>query len=229
MSRTVLITGGTHGIGRACAERFHTSGWAVTVIARTEADLTALEKQLPGLRTVAADLATEAGVNAVPSAAYDALIFNAAAFRPGPILAPEQDLFEQLLPLNVLAHHRLARRLLPELVRRGSGHLVVVGSTGTDNWHANMTAYVATKYALRGLFHAWQTDLASTPVRCTLVAPGATLTRSWDGEPPPPGILQPTYVADEIYRAVREGRGGRLMLPSSGQEQKERPTLREEE
>ncbi|OAV43547.1 SDR family oxidoreductase [Lewinella sp. 4G2] len=211
MSKTVLITGGTRGIGRACAEAFLAADYAVTIVARSSAALTEMATQL-GVFTIAADLSKETGVAAVPIRPYDVVVLNAAAFAPGTLLDAESDTFTELLPLNVLANHHLARRLLPEMIAQNDGHLIVIGSTGTDNWKGHMTAYVANKYALRGLFYGWQQELALSQVRCTLVAPGATLTSSWDNEEVPEGILMPEEVAGVVLGVVEKGEEGRVCL-----------------
>ncbi|NJC27926.1 SDR family NAD(P)-dependent oxidoreductase [Neolewinella antarctica] len=208
----ILITGATRGIGRSCAELFADHGWRVTAVARSTDDLAELAAVI-GADTIVADLSTEAGVALVPVADYDVVLLNAAAYSPGPLLGTEDDIFARLYPLNVLGNHRLARRLLPNLIARDAGHLVVIGSTGTDNWKDHMTAYVATKYALRGLFLGWRAELARTRVPCTLVAPGATLTSSWVGEAPPGNILLPETVAGEVFRVVAERIEGRVTLP----------------
>lgn len=223
----VLITGATKGIGRACAETFADKGWAVTAVARTVSDLEEMKAvwgtDFPGqqLHTVAADLSTSLGVEGIPVQAYDVIILNAAAFRPGRLLRQE-DQFEDLLGLNVLGNHRLVRRLLPALIEEGRGHLVVIGSTGTDNWKGHMTAYVTTKYALRGLFYGWQKDLEGSGVLATLVAPGATLTASWADETPPPDILDPTEVASAVWRAVNDGFEGRVVVENRRQKVEDR-------
>lgn len=217
MKRHVLITGATKGIGRACAMRFASQGWSVTAVARTVNDLHQMqqvwEKDYPEsiLKIVEADLSEAEGVSSVPEGDYDVLLLNAAAFTPGHLL-DEADLYGAMHQLNVLANHRLARRLLPALVGRGKGHLVVIGSTGTDHWKKHMTAYVATKYALRGLFLGWETELAGSGVLTTLVAPGATLTASWENETPPPGILLPEEVAEVVFSAVVNKRTGRILV-----------------
>lgn len=210
--RQILITGVTRGIGRACAKYFVQNGWQVVGVARSASGLSLLKDELgDALQAIRADLTTKAGIKAVPQLYYDAIILNAATFAAGELLG-EEDQFERLWKLNVRANHRLVRRVLPELLRKNQGHLVVIGSLGTDSWPGHLTAYVATKYALRGLFLGWETELKESAVRTTLVAPGATLTSSWDNEEAPPNILMPQRVADFVGMVVREGREGRLVL-----------------
>lgn len=214
MSKHVLITGGSRGIGRACASRFLAAGWQVTVVARGQPGLQRLKTDFPGqqLTTVAADLATAAGRDRLPETVFDVVILNAAAFRPGALLTGD-DVFGELWPTNVMTNHFLARTLVQRMLNnRVAGHLVVVGSLGTDYWPDHLTAYVATKYALRGLFLAWQRELAQTTIKCTLVAPAATLTSSWDGETPPPGILAADTVAEVIFATVSNGTEGRITI-----------------
>lgn len=146
------------------------------------------------------------------SGEYDVVILNAGYYAPGGLLDRERDVFSESWRLNVVANHHAARQLLPAMIARGSGHLVVIGSTATDDPSPHMTAYAATKKALRGLFDGWTQELAGSGVRTTLIAPGATLTSSWEGETPPPRILAATSVADLVYRTVTEGLTGRLVL-----------------
>jgi NAD(P)-dependent dehydrogenase (short-subunit alcohol dehydrogenase family) len=214
MIKNLLITGGSRGIGRACAEIFLTAGWRVTVVARGEADLFALVTAFPNrpLTAIVADVATEAGRARLPDTLFDVVILNAAVFRPGPLLTGE-DTFAELWPTNVMANHFLARTLVQRMLKNKlAGHLITLGSLGTDNRPDHLTAYVATKYALRGLFLAWQSELAGTTIKCTLIAPDATLTSSWDGETPPPGILAAETVAELIFSTVFNGTEGRVTI-----------------
>ena len=203
----ILITGASRGIGRACAERFARAGHEVTAVARTEAELRTLAAAFPNLQYRIADLRTE-----TPGGRYDAVILNAGVYAPGSLLDPARDVFAESWELNVLANHRLARALLPPMIRAGRGHLLVIGSTATDAAAPHMTAYAATKKALRGLWEGWQQDLAGTGVRTALLAPGATVTSSWKNEDPPPHALTASAVAERAYTIVTEGLEGRHVL-----------------
>ncbi len=203
----VLITGASRGIGRACAEKFASEGHHVVAVARSEDQLKDLAANHHGVEARVADLRVE-----TISGNYDVLVLNAGYYAPGTLIDPTRDVFAEAWQLNVMANHRLVRSLIPGMIRRGSGHLVVIGSTSTDDTSANMTAYAATKKALRGLWEGWVEDLGGTGVRTTLVAPGATLTSSWANENPPPRILQAEEVADLVYQVVAEGLTGRKVI-----------------
>jgi short-subunit dehydrogenase len=206
----ILITGSSRGIGRACAEHFAGRGWVVTALARSADGLGELERAYPDrIVSVIADL-TDRGLPPL-GAAYDVVLLNAGSYLSGGLLG-EADVFAEMLALNVIANHRLARRLVPGMRHRGRGHLVAIGSVATDGAAAHMTAYAATKTALRGLYAGWELELADSGVRTTLIAPGATLTSSWKNEAPPPRILQASQVAELVYRAVTEGLTGRLVI-----------------
>lgn len=203
----VLVTGASRGIGRACAVAFAEVGHRVTAVARSEVQLRDLQAAHPTLVPLVADLTRTA-----VTGTYDVVVLNAGDYAPGGLLDAERDVLSELLPLNVLANHRLGRALLPPMVARGRGHLVVIGSSATDAAPGHMGAYAVTKRWLRVLFEGWAAEVEGTGVRCTLVAPGATLTSSWAGEEPPARILRPEQVAQCVYRAVAEGRTGRLTL-----------------
>ncbi|HEX4629265.1 MAG TPA: SDR family NAD(P)-dependent oxidoreductase, partial [Gemmatimonadales bacterium] len=99
---------------------------------------------------------------------------------------------------------------VPHLVRRGSGHLVTIGSVSDHVAYGGSTAYAASKYGLRGMHEVLRVELAATGVRTTLVSPGPVDTPIWDPVDPDsrPGftkrsaMLHATDVADAVVFAV---------------------------
>ncbi|MGI8780241.1 MAG: SDR family NAD(P)-dependent oxidoreductase [Solirubrobacteraceae bacterium] len=130
MSRTVLITGATDGLGRALAGRAHRDGWAVLAHGRNEERLAALASELEGVRTFRADLASLAAVAALADEVggaverLDVLVNNAGIgfTEPGGGVRMESaDGHELRFAVNYLAGYALTRHLLGLL--RASAHL----------------------------------------------------------------------------------------------------------
>jgi NAD(P)-dependent dehydrogenase (short-subunit alcohol dehydrogenase family) len=139
MSRTVLITGATDGLGRALAARARDEGWAVLAHGRGDEKLAALAEELPGVRTLRADLAALADVATlaqdVQDAAerLDALVSNAGIgfTEPGGGRRLESaDGHELRFAVNYLAGYALTRRLLPLLRASAPARIVHVASAG---------------------------------------------------------------------------------------------------
>jgi NAD(P)-dependent dehydrogenase (short-subunit alcohol dehydrogenase family) len=130
MSRTILITGATDGLGRAVAARAYQEGWDVLAHGRSEEKLAALADELPGTRTFRADLAALAEVAALAEQVQaatdrlDVLLSNAGIgfTAPGDGARLESaDGHELRFAVNYLAGYSLVRRLLPLL--GASAHL----------------------------------------------------------------------------------------------------------
>jgi NAD(P)-dependent dehydrogenase (short-subunit alcohol dehydrogenase family) len=213
-TKTIAISGGSRGIGRATAEAFARQGWTVAVAARTAPALDAMRAdwsvQFPAaaLHTFVADLATPDGCQAWADAlatdcpAIDALVHNAGAFAPATLLHGDDPL-PQFLATNLLSAHYLTRACLPTLRASGAGHIVTIGSVATTDWPPPMSAYALSKYALEGWHRAIATELATEGIRTTLIRPGGTFTSSWDGVPVDPAtLLRAEQVAHWVWQAV---------------------------
>jgi NAD(P)-dependent dehydrogenase (short-subunit alcohol dehydrogenase family) len=139
MSRTILITGATDGLGRALAARSRDEGWTVLAHGRSDEKLAALADELPGVRTFRADLAELAQVSALADAVQaaterlDVLVSNAGVgtAEPGGGRRLESaDGYELRFAVNYLAGYALIRRLLPLLRASAPARIVQVASAG---------------------------------------------------------------------------------------------------
>ena len=180
---TALVTGCSSGIGLATARLLARRGWRVLATARREADLERLAAE--GLEALPLELADEASVAACAEAALerlggeapDALVNNAACAVPGAVEDLSRAALRHQLEVNLLGWVDLTNRLLPAMIRRGSGRIVQVSSVlglVAMPWRG---AYNASKFALEGLTDTLRMELAGTGVRVILVEPGPVLTR----------------------------------------------------
>ena len=186
--RTVLVTGSTSGIGAATARALAAQGWRVVVTGRDAARGAAVVAGITGeggwAVFVPSDLAAppvelRAFAQAASDAAgglIDALVHNAALCPPVDTLFLSDDDLEATLAVNIRAPHVLTAALVPAMVERGAGAIVVIGSWMAHVGHAFVGLYSATKAAEIQLARSWAAEFGAAGVRVNTVSPGATRT-----------------------------------------------------
>jgi 3-oxoacyl-[acyl-carrier protein] reductase len=173
MTRTLIVTGASSGIGLACARAFLDRGDRAVAQYRTQPDpVHALADEYGADRVVAvrADLSTEAGCVALAEAAgeFDGLVHAAGIWEGSPIRDLDAGDLERMWRTNTASAFLLAR----EAARRMSGgSLVFVGSTAGQRGEPGCAAYAASKAALWGLVQSLAQELAPA-IRVNLVSPG---------------------------------------------------------
>jgi short-subunit dehydrogenase len=181
-----ILTGAAGGIGAAIAAELAPACDALLLVGRDGPRLARLQHGLarPGLRceTVAADLATAAGRDAVARAAVrlpggvDLLINNAGTSEFAWLADQSDAAIERIVQVNAVAPMQLTRRLLPLLEAQPAATIVNVGSILGYLGYPGSAAYSASKFALRGFTEALRRELADGPVRVVYFAPRATRT-----------------------------------------------------
>ena len=183
--KIAVVSGASRGIGLAVAEALHGAGAHVVRLARTLADASADRRT--DLRCDVADPAavtrTVARVLGAPGIPH-ILVNNAGLFFIKPAAEIEPDEFQRTLSVNLTGAFLLARALIPHMVRRGSGHIVTIGSVSDHVAYSGSAAYAASKYGLRGLHEVLRLELSRTGVRTTLLSPGPVNTDIWDAIDP---------------------------------------------
>ena len=190
--RHVVITGASTGIGRATADRIVALGGRVTLIARRAALLEDACAQLgASAKWAAADVGDKAQLlAALDSAAaqngpIDALFLNAGT---GGAFAPVQDyaddVFDTVLAVNLKSPFWAIAHVLPGMVERGHGSILVTGSLASERGMAGNVGYVASKHAVLGLARAVALETAPHGVRCNCIIPGFIETPMLDALPP---------------------------------------------
>ncbi len=175
--RAVLVTGCSTGIGRATARLLLRRGWRVLATARTPGDLDALAAE--GFEALALDLADPASVIECAHAALDrtggllgGLVNNAAFGQPGAVEDVSRGALRAQFEVNVFGLQDLTNRILPAMIRAGSGRIVHVSSVLGRVTIPTMGAYCATKHAVESLADAQRVELRGTGVGVHLVEPG---------------------------------------------------------
>ncbi|MCS7082102.1 MAG: SDR family oxidoreductase [Bacteroidetes bacterium] len=212
---TVYLTGASRGIGRAVALAFSETypGARLALIARQAEALRqvaalAQERGAGPVYWHAGDVTKQADVDQWVQAARsrlgsaDVLVLNAGWFAPGGIQETDPELFEAVLGVNLVAAFRVARAVVPDMLRRASGHVFTLCSVASIRGYPKGLAYCAAKHGLLGLTRALREELKAHGVRVTAVLPGATWTDSWAGtELPETRFMPPEDVARAIVAA----------------------------
>ena len=180
MSKTVIVTGCSSGIGRATAKHLAQSGWTVYATARRTAAIEDLEAD--GCKTHALDVTDEdsmqAAVRAVEEAegGVDALVNNAGIQEIGAIETVPMDRVRALFETNVFGAARLTQLVLPGMRSRGSGRIVTIGSmNGRFTWPGT-GYYCATKHALEAISDALRHEVRPFGIDVVLIEPGFVKT-----------------------------------------------------
>ena len=181
--RTVLVTGGGSGIGRAVAEAFWANGADVAVSGRRRERLAETVAAAPEGRglAVVADVGDDASAAAMVDEVVghfgrlDVVVNNAAAYASGPFDELGLEEWERLRRTNVDGFVHVARHALPALERSG-GNLVVVGSVSGMAGDWSQAAYNATKATIMNFVQSLALDYGPRGVRLNAVAPALTIT-----------------------------------------------------
>jgi NAD(P)-dependent dehydrogenase (short-subunit alcohol dehydrogenase family) len=180
ISKAVLITGCSSGIGRATAERLVGRGWRVYAIARKLESIEDLEAR--GCRLLALDVADEdsmqAAVRAVEEAegAVGVLVNNAGYSRSGALESVPIDDVRRQFETNVFGLLRMCQLALPGMRRQRFGRVVNLSSMGGKLVFPGGGAYHATKYAVEALSDAMRFEVAGFGVDVVLIEPGLIRT-----------------------------------------------------
>jgi len=178
---TVLVTGGSSGIGYAIAKMLGEAGARVAITGRDERRLNEAATALNAL-AIRADVSNEADVTRTMSEVIakfghlDVLINNAGSGVFKTLVDMEKSKFEAVFATNVTGAMLMAREAAKHFISRKSGNIVNICSTASLRGAANGTAYYASKFALRGMTECWRAELRQHNIRVFLVNPSEVIT-----------------------------------------------------
>ena len=177
MTRTVVITGGAKGIGRATTAAFAALGDRVFALGRDDAALGALGESLgaaaDNVATAHCDVASEAEVEEcfAEIGVVDVLINNAGVAASAPLPQTSLADWEGQMAVNATGAFLCTRAVLPGMLRRGEGSVLTVASTAGKVGARYTAAYTASKHAAVGLMRATAAEVVGTGVRANAVCP----------------------------------------------------------
>jgi 3-hydroxy acid dehydrogenase / malonic semialdehyde reductase len=188
MSKTILITGATSGIGKACAEKFAAEGWKLIITGRRNERLQQIKDNLnkqfgTAVLTLCFDVqdraAVFAAVDAIPGEWRQVhVLLNNSGLALGRDYFDEADIndWDTMLNTNVHGLVYISRAVLPLMIEKGQGHIINIGSTAGREVYEKGNMYCATKHAVDAISKAMRTDLLRHNIRVTALHPGAAET-----------------------------------------------------
>ena len=188
MSKIVLITGASSGIGAACAEIFASNHYDLVLVARRKEKLEALAADLKarfGMQVLNVELdvrdakAVAAKLNALPDnwKKIDVLVNNAGLSQGlDPIHEGNLNDWDTMIDTNIKGLLYVTRLISPWMVQQQSGHIVNIGSIAGKETYANGNVYCASKHAVDSLNKAMRIDLLPHGIKVSGIHPGAVET-----------------------------------------------------
>ena len=186
--QTVVITGGSRGLGFAIARRAVDAGARVAICGRDAASLGRAHRALQGGQgqalALTCDVTDRAAVDAMLSVVrdlygpVDLLVTCAGVIAVGPLASLERTEFERTVDVNFggTVHPTLA--VLPEMRQRGAGRIAHISSIGGKVGVPHLAAYSASKFAVAGFSEALRAEVAAEGVHVTTIFPGLMRTGS---------------------------------------------------
>ncbi|WP_406858032.1 SDR family oxidoreductase [Alsobacter sp. KACC 23698] len=212
--RVAAITGAASGIGHACAVRLLNAGAQVILIDRDRAALDRIVPELgPRASALAMDLTDPRAVGtmmpSILSAAgrLDVFHANAGSYVGGPIEAGDPDAWDRMLTLNVNAVFRSVHAVLPHMIERRTGDVIVTSSVAGVVPVVWEPIYTASKHAVQAFVHTVRRQMIKHGLRIGAVQPGPVVTAlisDWpkdklEAELAAGGLIEASEVAEAVY------------------------------
>ncbi|XP_054891280.1 dehydrogenase/reductase SDR family member 7B [Poeciliopsis prolifica] len=228
----VVITGASSGLGRECARVFHTAGARLVLCGRDASRLQEVVQELSGNSadaqrqtfapcSVVFDMAKADSVGKAAEEILkcyghvDVLINNAGISYRGSILDTHMSVHRDVMETNYFGPISLTQALLPAMVQRRSGHIVVISSVQGKISIPHRSAYAASKHATQAYFDCLRAEMGHLGIPVTVISPGYIRTNlsvnAVTGDGSKYGVMdkttasgwEPRDVAHEVLKAVR--------------------------
>lgn len=217
MSKIVIVTGASRGIGRATALALAAGGHRLALAARNSDTLDALIREIGGrggeALAMPTDVSDEGAVAQMVTATkswfgrIDALVNAAGYGRFAPIHESETADWHTTMAANLTGTYLCCKHVIPTMLEQGSGQIINILSIAAKHAFPDSTAYCASKFGAYGLTLALAAEVRRKGIRVTALLPGAVDTPFWDaigGGPDRAQMLRPEHVAETIRALIEQ-------------------------
>ncbi len=176
--KTIIISGGSDGLGKALAKHLTDSGNKVIILAPNEEKVKAVAKEIDCAFRVC-DISrwtqVESAVKSIISEyrVIDVLINNAGVTFAGKIEDADPEEIKHIFDVNVVGALFLTKTVVPSMKNKGNGYIININSQGGIYTKAERTLYNGSKWALTGITKVLQAELAPSNIKVTGIYPGA--------------------------------------------------------
>jgi len=197
------LVGASEGLGRAVAEKVSRAGAEVFLSARNADRLAEVAEALPGkAHAVPLDVSDREAVEAAAAeiGEIDGMIYLAGVYWPQPAQEWNAAEVEAMFDINLTGAARCVGAVLPGMLERGRGHVVLTGSLSGFRGLPGSIGYGSAKAGLMHLAESMQADLRKTPIEVQLVNPGFIRTRLTEkNDFTMPFIMDPDEAATQMF------------------------------
>lgn len=207
-----LITGVGPGTGSALVRRFAEGGYDVAMLARDEARLAALQKEVPGSIALPCDVTDPAALRAALAkvAAPKVVVHNAVGGAFASFMDTDPAILQRNFDINTKALLSLAQLTAPAMVAAGEGALIVTGNTSAQRGRPNFAGFAPTKAAQRILAESLARDLGPKGVHVAYLIIDAVIDVPWARElhktKPDDFFISPKSIAGEVFHLAHQPR-----------------------
>lgn len=213
MTKNIVVTGASRGIGKAILEKYASEGWNIAFNSLNEDSVrkttSELSQKYPTIKMYSqvCDMSIQRDVTDFANQAIaslgkiDILVNNAGRYTPGTISESNyDDQLEELMKVNLYSAYWIGKIIIPHMVSHQSGHIFTISSIAGLQAYPNGGSYAITKFALQGYIRTLREELKTKHIRVTGVYPGATYTDSWSmSDLPAERFVKPEDIAAQIY------------------------------
>ena len=215
-NKVALITGVGPGTGSSIARRFSKGGYKVAMIARDKERLKKLENELEGSKGYSCELRNPEYLNNTIDeiiedfGSPDVFVHNAVRGTRGNFLEFTPDELQSNFDINVLALHRIAQKVAPEMIKNKSGAIIVTGNTSAHRGKANFGGTASTKAAQKILTESFARYLNPKGVHVAYITIDAAIDLEWTRkawpDKPDEFFILPNDIADEVWHIAHQAK-----------------------